>query len=119
VAVSRSKRPSRPSEADGTDTIRLEIRLPRDPSVEVKYANHVVANFNEGAFVVTFAQVVPPPLHAEEKLLEVLAEGYIEGKVITRLVIPADKFAEMVESFGKLVSSLRARGLISKPKEAE
>lgn len=97
----------------------LQIRVPDDRQAVANYANHAMASFMGTEFLVTFAQILPPSAQDTEATQAILGSGSIDARVVTRLVMPADKFAEMAENFAKLATQLREQGLISTPKEQQ
>jgi hypothetical protein len=74
--------------------------------------------FSGCEFVLTFAQVLPPSALDAEALKAILAGETIEATVVTQLVMPVEKFAEMATNFAALVERLRDQGQLPAPKEA-
>lgn len=100
--------------ADEPKTGMIRIQLPNKVDGEAKYANHVLANFTGEEFVITFAQVIPPPILPGDPIPDYLREGYIDANVIGRMVLSADKFVEVTQNWARLVARLQETGRLPK-----
>ena len=93
--------------------VQVKIRLPVRAESEARFANHLMATFMGPEVVLTLAQVLQPPITEPDELRQFFAEGYIEAKVLERVIVPTAKFLEFLDTVSKVVTRLRSEGQIS------
>lgn len=109
--------PSSDPESGGNEARLIRVRVPGRVEGEAHFSNHVLANFTGTEFVVTFAQVIPPPILPGDSVPEYIQQGFIDATVIGRFVVPADKFVEMSKSWTRLIAALEDKGRLPRSRE--
>lgn len=121
--IGRNRRAERPDLPDAAQSVRrqvpdgqtkpddrkrrISVRIPADQNDPLAYSNGVLTNFTGNEFFVTFYQVLPPPFHNPGELPDVL-----DAKIVSRIAITPDKWAEAVDSFVSQIKKLRDEGSI-------
>lgn len=84
----------------GTDVPGSSVRIRMAGLEELTplYANMVSTNFDQHAFQVIFAQLLPPIVLGPEDAEEIVQRGFVEAKAVAQLVLPPSMVEQTIEN---------------------
>jgi hypothetical protein len=75
----------------------VAVRITGIEDLTVTYSNLMTSNFDQQAFQVVFAQLLPPIVMSPEDEQELLQRGFVEAKAVAQLVLTPTMMEQTIQ----------------------